>query len=502
MTETERWGRFEAEFRSATAAAAANPFRDVHVTAEFRHGNRSVPVTGYHDGGDVWRLGFMPDAEGEWTYRTRSDDPGLDGQEGAFRCTAPSPGNHGPVRVRDRFHFEHADGTPYFPFGTTCYAWTQQPLALQEQTLATLAAAPFNKLRMGFFPKDYNFNTNPPLMDCFQRRADGTLDFDRPNPEAFRHFEAQTGRLCDLGIEADVILFHPYDRWGYADMTEAQDLAYVRYMAARLSGFRNLWWSLANEFDFLLNTKPMRFWDRVFQVLEETDPAGHLASIHNGDPDASYDHRKPWVSHVCLQHWDVKRTAEWRGAWGKPLVNDEPQYEGDIWCAWGAISAQELVHRYWLTLMRGGYIGHGETYEDADDLLWWAKGGLLHGQSPERIGFLRRQVETYAPAGLTPLGPGWPWSRLSGAVSGATTFIYFGEHQPRLWSTGLPQDTTDCEVTLIDTWAMTEEPAQVVPAFVPHPTRHGDVVRGGNPDAAFAVRLPGRPGLALRATRR
>ena len=46
------------------------------------------------------------------------------------------------------------------------------------------------------------------------------MDFDRPNPEAFRHFEtARSASWREMGIEADIILFHPYDRWGYADMT-------------------------------------------------------------------------------------------------------------------------------------------------------------------------------------------------------------------------------------------------------------------------------------------
>ena len=53
-------------------------------------------------------------------------------------------------------------------------------------------------------------------------------------------------------------------------------------------------------------------------------------------------------------------------------------------------------------------------------------------------------------------------------------------------------------VDLIDTWNMTIEPAEQVPPFVQHPTRHGDAVRGGVADAAFGVRLPGRPHLALR----
>ena len=95
-------------------------------------------------------------------------------------------------------------------------------------------------------------------------------------------------------------------------MIAEQDFRYVAYLAARLAAYRNVWWSLANEYDFLLDTKPMEQWDRYFHILEENDPYGHLKSIHNGDVTMNFDHRKPWVSHVCIQNWDVKRTAEWR----------------------------------------------------------------------------------------------------------------------------------------------------------------------------------------------
>ena len=84
--------------------------------------------------------------------------------------------------------------------------------------------------------------------------------------------------------------------------------------------------SLANEYDFLLNTKPMAQWDRYFHILEENDPYRHLKSIHNGDVRMNFDHRKPWVDHVCIQNADVKRTDQSREGYGKPLVNDELQY--------------------------------------------------------------------------------------------------------------------------------------------------------------------------------
>lgn len=496
-TTVEKWDIFEIALRGPMDG---NPFVEIELSASFSQANRSIAVPGFYDGDGTYRIRFMPDNEGSWSYVTHSNISSLAGKSGAFEATAPSVGNHGPVRVRNRFHFAHADGTPYFPFGTTCYAWTHQPLDMQAETLATLKNARFNKLRMGVFPKDYPYNTNPALHSIFETGAGGKEDFDRPNPVAFRHFETQIGALRDLGIEADIIIFHPYDRWGYADMSAAQDFRYVAYLAARLAAYRNVWWSLANEYDFLLDTKPMAQWDRYFHILEENDPYQHLKSIHNGEPSMNFDHRKPWVSHVCIQNWDVKRTPEWRDAYGKPVVNDEPEYEGNIIQSWGNITAEELVHRFWLTVMRGGYAGHGETFMHPQDLLWWAKGGKLHGEAWKRIGFLRGLIEEDVGNGLEPMGRNseWPWTRVSGASDGDLRYIYLGEHQPVVWSTGLPLQDGQYDIDIIDTWAMTVTPATKVAAPIPHPTRHGSVVRGGKADAAFGVELPGKPYQAIR----
>lgn len=484
------------------APSAGNPFLDVKLHAYFSQANRSVRVTGFYDGENQYVLRFMPDTVGEWSFVTSSSLPELDGKSGTLTVSPAREGVHGPVRVRNRFHFAYDDGTPYYPFGTTCYAWTHQPLAMQAQTLESLAATSFNKIRMAVFPKDYPFNTNEALQPIYMEREDGTIDFDRPNPAAFRHLETQIGKLADLGIEADLILFHPYDRWGYATMSEAQNLRYVEYVAARLSAFRNVWWALANEYDFLLDTIPVQTWDRFCHILEENDPVQHLRSIHNGDQNMNFDHRKPWITHVCIQNWDVKRTPEWRVAYGKPVVNDEPEYEGNIYPCWGNISAEELVHRFWITVMRGGYAGHGETYADPQDLIWWAKGGKLHGTSWRRIGFLLKLMQEEGLQGLEPMGMNdqWPWSRISGAsdLGGKVSYIYFGEHQPNQWTTGLPTEDGDYEIDLIDTWNMTITPAKRIPALVPHPQRHGSIVRGGKADAAFGIELPGRPYLALR----
>ena len=128
----------------------------------------------------------------------------------------------------------------------------------RRQTLQTLRTSRFNKMRMAVFPKDYIYNQNEPLYDVYERGDDGKHDFDRPNVVAFRHFETQVAALRDLGIEADIIIFHPYDRWGYCAMSRGAGRS-LRALPRRaaIGAYRNVWWSLANEYDFLLDTKPI-----------------------------------------------------------------------------------------------------------------------------------------------------------------------------------------------------------------------------------------------------
>ncbi len=481
MITVEQWDVFEL---ALNGPSEGNPFRDVGFGAEFRQGERRIAVAGFYDGDGIYRVRFMPDQPGEWQYTTRSQQSTLDGVTGSFTATPPGPRNHGVVRVHNAFHFAYDDGTPYYPFGTTCYAWTHQGDALEAQTLATLREAPFNKLRMCVFPKHYPYNENEPVYHPFERQEPGDLRF---NPAFFRHVEQRIGDLRELGIEADAILFHPYDRWGYATLDEDSDVRYLRYVIARLAAYRNVWWSLANEYDFMLRDKPLARWERFFALLREEDPYQHLRSIHNGDVNKNYDHTRPDVTHVCIQDWDVKRVKEWRSTYGKPIIDDELEYEGDIPFAWGNISAQELVHRAWIMVANGGYAGHGETYETPDDVLWWSKGGVLRGESWRRLAFLRQIMDEGPAGGLTPSDDAWFWSRVSGGKNGGYQLIYLGEHQPATWGVTLaaPEDV----VEVIDAWAMSITPGTLRPVrqfpHQPYPATH-------------EVLLPGRPYLAIR----
>jgi hypothetical protein len=420
--------------------------------------------------------------------------------------------------VRNTFHFAHADGTPYFPVGTTCYAWTHQGEALEAQTLATLKTGPFNKLRFCVFPKRYAYNQNEPPLYPFAgergrvsapserpRGADATplanrWDLTRFNPAFFRHLERRVADLRDLGIEADLILFHPYDggHWGFDRMAADADDRYLRYVVARLAAYRNVWWSLANEFDFM-REKRESDWDRFFQVILGADPYGHLRSIHNGT--RLYNHTHPWVTHASIQNGsavkDAGRAVLYRDVYRKPVVFDEVKYEGDIPQRWGNLSAEEMVHRFWVGTVAGTYVGHGETYRRADDVLWWSKGGVLRGQSPPRIAFLRQVLECGPAEGIEPIDK-WQDERTAGKA-GEYYLVYLGKDRPAEWVFELPRKDLKSGVRftaeVLDAWEMTVTP--VSGEFVVR----ADAGYRYRAEGDRAVKLPGRPFQAIRIRR-
>ena len=207
------WSTFEL---SLTGPTDGNPFLDVELRAIFRQGEREVRVNGFYDGDGVYKLRFLPDATGAWTWETRSNAPALDGLSGSVEVGAAQPGQHGPVRVKNRHHFAYADGTRYINIGTTAYVWNLQGDALEEETLATLAKAPFTKIRMCVFPKHYRYNENEPerypfkLVTAGKSKWDGSFagadkygwkfDFTRFEPAYFRHLEKRINELAAIGV--------------------------------------------------------------------------------------------------------------------------------------------------------------------------------------------------------------------------------------------------------------------------------------------------------------
>jgi hypothetical protein len=448
----EQWGMFELEL---LGPSAGNPFKEVTLSARFTLQHRSMLVTGFYDGDGVYRVRFMPDSVGRWSYVTESSAEQLRAHAGEFECVSPTTaGNHGPVVTAHQFHFQYADGTPYFPFGTTTYAYLFTSEENAQAAVNGIREACFNKSRMCVLPKPLGDGPHllpfPSTVAETDRRS-GINDLTRFNPAYFQLIEHRLMELQRVGVEADLILFHPYDSWGYKAMGAEADDFYLRYAIARLSAFRNIWWSIANEYD-LVKAKSMSDWDRFFRIVQAEDPYSHLRSIHHSR--VLYDHGKPWCTHASLQSYDFERSAERRAAWNKPIIYDEIQYEGNIDRRWGNLSAEEMTRRFWLAVLRGAYATHGEVFLTDSDAPSSADAGRMRGESGVRIAYLRALVERITKVGLTEVEGAY---YLSAGTPEEMILYYFDYHRPVRYEFPLPT-TAAFSATLIDPFAMTMAP--------------------------------------------
>ena len=150
------WGTFDLALEGPRAG---NPFRDVSLARCFR-----LAIARLRSPASTMEMApthpLHAGCPGGMVIRDDQQCPGAGRDRGAVRSArlirTSWPGSCDP------HHFRYADGTRFINIGTTAYVWNLQGDALEEQTLASLAKAPFTKIRMCVFPKHYRYNQNEP----------------------------------------------------------------------------------------------------------------------------------------------------------------------------------------------------------------------------------------------------------------------------------------------------------------------------------------------------
>jgi hypothetical protein len=474
--KVQQWDRFEIGLPHVNNG---NSFMNVKLTATFMGKDTSYVVEGFYDGSNTFKIRFMPEKTGVWQYTTHSNVAPLNNKKGSFECISSTGDNHGIVRVSNTYNFKYADGKQYYPVGTTAYAWHHMGQQLQETTLQTLKNASFNKIRMCVFPKNYDLVKEEPEIYPFPvkeivKDANGkekkVWDLTQFNPAFFQHLEKRIDDLKKLGIEADLILFHPYDkgRWGFDSLPMDVNTRYIKYIVARLGSFRNVWWSVANEWD-LVKTKTHDDWIALSKAVADSDPYHHLLSIH-GSTAKYIEYWLPQFTHVSIQDeapvMNYGAASILRNAYYKPVIYDEVGYEGNLRSRWGRYTGEEMTYLMWMGAIGGTYVTHGESYmfKDATDTIFWAKGGTFKGTTWKRAAFLRKILEQ----GPGPIEPSDISRDFNTASGGAGYYIiYFGKEINDSWVFNLPQKNSKFErpavgnkykVEIIDTWNMTIDP--------------------------------------------
>ena len=254
--DVEQWGVFET---SVKGPATGNPFVDVTFSAKFTLGHRTVEVPGFYDGAGTYKVRFSPDSAGKWTFETAGSAKELSGHAGAFTCSAakadgqianrgaggdrayvslPACGWDAVFSVRDDLLRLQlcAGAVPPADAGGVEDGGVQQGANLSAAEGAGDAQARWRCRSSGWARR----RGTRWLGDSSTSRE--TFDLARLNPEYFRIAEERIMQLQSIGVQADVILFHPYDSWGFKNMGAEADDRYLRYAVARLSAYRNVWW--------------------------------------------------------------------------------------------------------------------------------------------------------------------------------------------------------------------------------------------------------------------
>ena len=116
---------------------------------------------------------------------------------------------------------------------------------------------------------------------------------------------------------------------------------------------------------------------------------------------------------------------------------------------------------FWMAGLSGGYGTHGETFRndsDTSEVRWWAKGGTLVGESPERIAYFKSVMEQSPVTEMQPvlIDNGNP-ENLNNNIyifskPGVIYLAYVADANQKV-EINLPDDS-NYQLDIIDTWNM------------------------------------------------
>jgi hypothetical protein len=118
------WHRGVYEVTLKSDGEISHPYLGSKLTVTFTRPDRSlVAVDGFYDGGRTFQARAYCDAVGPWSWRSASDQAGLDGKSGSFQVVAsPLPGKL-RRHPQDPRQFAFDDGRWFLHIGDTGYRY-------------------------------------------------------------------------------------------------------------------------------------------------------------------------------------------------------------------------------------------------------------------------------------------------------------------------------------------------------------------------------------------
>jgi hypothetical protein len=332
--------RFEASFNSSSQYE--NPVQDVEVKVDFTSASgRKQTVFAFWDGGKIWKVRFSPDELGLWKYLSQSskpDDSGLHQQSGTLTCTRYIGVNplylHGALGVSpNRRYLMHADGTPFFWLGDTCWnGLIKSNAADWEIYLQDRVAKGFTVVQT----------------IATHWRAAATDTQGNPSytgreriaivPPFFQQLDQRVDAINEHGLICHPILIH--DNTSASPgvfLPDDQIVVLARYLVARYSA-NQVAWTLGGDGNY--TGQRAERWKNIGRAVYGSNHS-RLATMHPGGESWIFTEfrEEPWFDFHGYQsgHRDSDKSLRWlcEGPTSRdwtnepyvPLINLEPNYE-------------------------------------------------------------------------------------------------------------------------------------------------------------------------------
>lgn len=294
----------------------------VRVTFARRSGqDTSITVEAFWDGDNTWVVRAALPQAGTWTWRSESDDAGLNGRSGVIEVVAPTaeqidanPNLRGQIRIaKSRRYFEYADGTPFFLLADTLWAGNTSRCGLGEKNdgpffrhLADRKEKGFTAILMQYF---HGYGDYPESPGHRNEGGKPYLDIETKqlNPAHFQSLDVRMQALWEHGFVAAI----PATWWGKTNscvFTPEDARRMSAYCAVRYGAFNALW-SLSGEYQYAFKDcgwTPDDF-TAIGDEVQRHNPFHHPLSIHPSGqitwkPPHNVQSSKPFHGEAWLDH--------------------------------------------------------------------------------------------------------------------------------------------------------------------------------------------------------
>lgn len=298
-------------------AGYANKFTDVTLNVEYTSpSGRKIQFAGFYDGdgqggqsGNVWKMRFMPDEVGTWSYAYSWSD-GKSGGSGTFTAVGAGAGPGILKAYAENPHwFAYNGKEPVFlkSYKIGAGGFTGTPVEWAASNVySKLAQRGYNHVLMKSLPIGW---TNEKPGDAPVDHLGRPVWSGKPTVQdlqVWRRLEEHMGWLNVHGI--NVHFFMGFDPKGEASvdasfaqirfyqLSAADQEFYVRYITARLAPFANVaGWNYTWETDGNGGEQ------RLMDLLAKYDPWKHLATYHDEAP-ADNDYANPRYSFAGIEN--------------------------------------------------------------------------------------------------------------------------------------------------------------------------------------------------------